>query len=169
MDMTGDGADANWFQRQIQKLAATRPVAWVFSYTLHHVDRLLLRLSGGRYSIPEVFAGVPVVRLTTTGAKSGRERTAPVLGFRDGEQWFLVASNWGGDSHPGWYHNLSANPAVELTVGDETRSYVARDATGDEREAYWQRAVETYGGFEAYRRRAGDREIPVVVLEPAAD
>lgn len=167
--MSGREVDTNWFQRQIQRLAATWPVAWVFSYTLHHVDRLLLQLSGGRYSIPEVFAGLPVVRLTTTGAQSGEERTVPVVGFRDGERWFLVASNWGGESHPAWYHNLSANPAVELTAGDETRSYVARDATGEEREAYWQRAVEAYGGFEAYRRRSGDREIPVVVLEPAED
>lgn len=167
--MTGRGVDANLFQRGMQRLAATRPVAWVFSYTLHHVDRILLKLSGGRYSIPEVFAGVPVVRLTTTGAKSGEERTVPVLGFRDGDRWFLVASNWGGESHPAWYHNLSADPHVRLTDGEETRSYVARDASGEERETYWRRAVEAYGGFEAYRRRSGDREIPVVVLEPEQD
>lgn len=159
--------DVSWWQRLTQRIASSRPGAWLFSYTLHYIDRVLLGLSGGRLSIPELLAGVPVVRLTTTGAKSGRERTVPVLGLQEGENWIVIASNWGSERHPAWYHNLKANPEVELTVADETEPYVAREATGEERNEYWDVAVETYMGFEPYRRRSGDREIPIVVLEPA--
>lgn len=145
----------------------SRPGAWLLSHTLHHVDRLLLGVSNGRYSIPEVFAGLPVVQLTTTGAKSGREHTVPVVGLQDGDDWILVASNWGGERHPAWYHNLRANPEVELAVADDPEPYVAREATEAEYEDYWEWAVDVYPGFRAYRRRSGDREIPIVVLEPA--
>jgi len=74
-------------------------VSWFFSHTLHHVDRGLLRLSGGRVSIPGALAGLPVIRVTT-GAKTGTERTVPLVGLRDGERWVLVASNWGRERHP---------------------------------------------------------------------
>lgn len=152
----------------MQKLPSTEVGARVFSHTLHHVDRVLLGISGGRVSVPRLLAGLPTVRLTTVGAKTGKERTVPVLGLRDGETWVLFASNWGDDRHPAWYHNLRANPAVELTHGDRTRRYVAREATEDEREEYWERATDLYVGFEPYRRRT-DRRIPVVVLEPTAE
>jgi deazaflavin-dependent oxidoreductase (nitroreductase family) len=125
-----------------------------------------MRLSNGRVSIPQVLAGLPTVRLTTTGAKTGKERTVPVLGLADGEKWVLFATNWGGDGHPAWYHNLRATPEVELTYRDDAGEYVAREATADERGPYWERASRMYVGFEAYRRRT-DRRIPVVVLEPA--
>ncbi|MFB6170688.1 MAG: nitroreductase/quinone reductase family protein [Haloarculaceae archaeon] len=150
----------------MQKLPSTRPGAWLFSRTLHHVDPVLMRLSNGRVSIPRVLAGIPTVRLTTTGAKTGKERTVPVLGLADGERWVLFASNWGGDRHPAWYHNLRADPEVELAHDGESERYVARDATEGERETYWPQARELYVGFAAYQRRT-DREIPIVVLEPA--
>ncbi|MFB6171651.1 MAG: nitroreductase/quinone reductase family protein [Haloarculaceae archaeon] len=167
--MAGERLEPSWWQRQMQRVAASRPGSWLFSQGLHHVDRVLLAASGGRASMPGVLAGLPVVRLTTTGAKTGRERTHPVLGLPDGEKWVLVASNWGQDHHPAWYHNLRANPAVELTHEDETDEYVAREATGQERTDYWDRVTDLYVGFEPYQRRSGDRDIPVVVLEPAAD
>lgn len=155
-----------WWQRLGQRFAATRAGSWFFSRTLHHVDRALLRVSSGRLSVPKLVAGLPVVRLTTVGAKTGEERTVPVLGLRDGDRWVLVASNWGGEDHPAWYHNLRATPEVELTHEDRTDRYVAREATEEEREEYWDRATELYLGFEPYRRRSGDRQIPVVVLTP---
>ena len=159
-------ASPRLWQRAGRRVAASRPGSWLLSHTLHRVDRALLWLSGGRVSIPGAFAGLPVVALTTTGAKTGRQRTVPVVGIRDGEAWILVASNWGRDRHPAWYHNLRANPEVTLTVEGEPERYVARPVTGDEREAYWNRVSEAYVGFDLYRRRA-DREIPVVVLRPA--
>lgn len=114
-------------------------------------------------------AGLPTVRLTTTGATTGLERTVPVMGIPDGEKWVLIASNWGGDSHPAWYHNLCANPEVAVTYKDRTERYLAHDAAGETRERYWKRATDLYAGFEPYDRRAGDREIPIVVLEPVEE
>lgn len=125
-----------------------------------------MRLTGGRVSTASVLAGLPTVRLTTTGAKSGKERTVPVMGLQDSERWILIASNWGTDSHPAWYHNLRANPEVELTYNERTDRYSTREATGNERTRYWNRAKELYVGFEPYQQRASGRPIPVVVLEP---
>lgn len=155
------------WHRVCQRLAASRPGAWLFKRTLHHLDRPLLWLSGGRFSIPEVLAGLTVIRLTTIGARTGRERTVPVVGLREGERWFVVASNWGDERHPAWYHNLRANPRVRVTYRDDTREYVAEVADEEARERYWARATEAYVGFEPYQARAGDREIPIVVLTPA--
>jgi deazaflavin-dependent oxidoreductase (nitroreductase family) len=140
--------------------------AWLFSRTLHHIDPLLLRLSDGRVSIPQVLAGLPTIELTTIGAKSGKERTVPVLGLPDDEKWVVFATNWGGKRHPAWYHNLRGTPEVEVSYKGETKTYTARDADPEERSTYWERAKEMYVGFEAYQRRT-DREIPIVVLSPA--
>ena len=109
-----------------------------------------------------------MVQLTTVGAKTGRERTVPLLGLPDRDRWVLFASNWGGDRHPAWYYNLQANPTVELAYEGTTGTYAARDATPDERTEYWEAARQLYVGFEAYQQRT-DREIPVVVLTPADD
>lgn len=114
-------------------------------------------------------AGAPVVKLTTIGAKTGKERPAPVLGLRDGENWVVVASNWGRPEHPAWYYNLKANPEVKLTYKGQTGQYVAREVTGDERAEYWSQIAEVNPGLETYQQRAGDRQIPVVVLTPRAE
>lgn len=116
--------------------------------------------------MPKCLAGLPAVELTTMGGKTGRERTVPVLGRRDGDRWVLVASNWRSYEHPAWYNDLRADPEVSLTHDDRSDRYVAREATGDERADYLRRVEELYVGFAAYRTRSGDREIPVVVLAP---
>ena len=138
----------------------------LLSRTLHYVDLFLMRLTDGRISVPGSLLGLPVVRLTTAGARTGKERTVPLLGLRDGGNWVVVASNWGGERHPAWYHNLRADPEVKLTYGGQTDRYVAREATGRERAEYWERAKEFYPDYETYERTAGDRHIPVVVLTP---
>lgn len=163
--MPGEGP--SWWQRLAQSIAFTRPGAWLFSRTLHVVDLKLMRLTGGRVSFPRALGGVPVLRLTTTGAKTGKDRTVPVMGIPNGEEWILVASNWGRERHPAWFHNLKANPEVTVTHHDETGAYVAREATDDERDEYWDLTKEIYPGFERWTDRTGDREIPIVVLEPA--
>jgi len=167
--MSRERTEPRWWQRLVQKLASTRVGTWVLSRTAHRIDRVLMELSDGRVSTSKVLAGLPTVRLTTTGAKTGKERTVPVMGMRDGEEWVLVASNWGGDGHPAWYHNLRADPEVELTYNGRTNRYVAREATGETRAEYWERAKELYLGFEPYQRQAGEREIPIVVLTPRAE
>jgi len=166
--VTPDRSDATWWQRLGRRVAASRPGSWLLSRTLHRVDQSLLSASNGRVSIPGTFAGLPIVQLTTTGARTGIERTVPLVGFRDGEEWVLIASNWGREEHPAWYHNLREHPEVALTHDGRTAEYVARVADGDEREAYLDRAGEAYVGYELYRRRSGDRPIPVVVLSPSS-
>src|SRR3954467_3998223 len=104
------------WQRLLQRLVALRPASWFFARTLHPLDRLLLRLSNGRVSIPGVLTGLPVIMLTTIGAKSGKLRTVPVVGLRDGDKVVVIASNFGQAHHPAWYHNLRAHPEARLEL-----------------------------------------------------
>lgn len=79
----------------------------------------------------------------------------------------VIASNWGGERNPGWYYNLRTKPACEVTVNGERRRYVARELEGEERARAWERSAAIYPGYNAYRRRAAHRTIPVIALEPA--
>jgi F420H(2)-dependent quinone reductase len=104
--------------------------------------------------------------LDHVGAKSGTLRTSPLLYVPDGENVVLVASKGGFPKHPAWFHNLRANPETYVRVGAERRRVRARTATVGERPRLWDAAVAVWPGYEDYRRRT-DREIPLVVLEPA--
>lgn len=167
--MVEGSPDISWWQRVNQRVAASRVGSWIYSYTLHHIDSFLRRISGGRITVPQVLAGLPVIWLTTIGAKTGKKRTVPVLGLRDGEKWVVIASNWGKEHHPAWYHNLRANPETEVTYQNQTQNYVAREANEEEWQNYWNQATDLYVGFEPYQRRSGDRQIPIVVLEPRSN
>jgi deazaflavin-dependent oxidoreductase (nitroreductase family) len=153
-------------QRVLQRLPASQLGAWVFARTLHPLDRILLRLSRGRVSVPAVLTGLPVIMLTTTGAKSGKLRTVPVVGMSDGEKVVVIASNYGQAHHPAWYYNLRAHPEATLELPGRTGSYLAREATSAEWQTYWRRAAELYVGFPAYQKRAHGRAIPIMVLMP---
>jgi deazaflavin-dependent oxidoreductase (nitroreductase family) len=156
----------NALRRIIQRTASTRAGAWFFARTVHRLDLPVIRLSKGQHSLTSVLAGLPVVTLTTVGARSGRRRTTPLVAIRDGEKVVLIASNFGRAHHPAWYHNLRANPEARLTIHGRTGHYVAREVTGAKRERCWERAVDLYAGYAAYKERAGGREIPVMVLMP---
>ena len=156
------------FQRFVQKFASTRPGAWFGSHALHHFDRWIFRLSGGRATLTSHIAGFPMVIMTTTGAKSGLTRTTPLVAIREGvgdSCFALIASNWGQDHHPGWYHNLKANPSATGTIEGVSRTYRAHEASGEEYDYFWQRASQTYLGYTLYKQRVGDRRIPILVLE----
>ncbi len=158
-------------RRLVRTAAASAPGAWLFARTLHHLDRLTLRLTGGRTTAAALSTGLPLITLTTTGAKSGQPRSVPLLGIPDGPNIILVASNWGQAHHPAWYYNLRAHPEVTVTVNGPSANgrslpYTARQLTGEERARCWQKAVNTYAGYEAYVRRARNRQIPVLLLTP---
>ena len=127
--------------------------------------RAILRLTGGRY--PRTLVGMPAVELHTIGRKTGERRrtmlTSPV--HHDGRV-VLVASKGGDDRHPQWYRNLTANPEVEVTIEGTTRTMRARTASPEEKAALWPDIVAAYKGYASYQRRA-DRDIPVVICEPA--
>lgn len=136
----------------------------IMSRTLHRIDLFLMGVTGGKVSVPGTLGGLPVVRLTTIGAKTGRERTVPLLGIEDDEKWVLIASNWGNENHPSWYYNLRANPEVRLSHDNQTKQYTAREATEEERPKYWEQAKELYPNYESYQQYTGGRQIPIVVL-----
>ena len=118
-------ADANFFQRLMRRFASSGPGSWLFAKTAHHIDRPIFRLSKGRRTFGSMLTGLPVVMLTTTGAKSGKQRTVPVLGLPVDEGMAVIASNFGQHKNPGWYYNLLANPAGELSVNGERQSFRA--------------------------------------------
>ena len=124
---------------------------------------LWYRLSGGR--IGGRLGHLPILLLTTTGRRSGRRLTTPLVYLPDGENLVIIASNGGSDRHPEWWLNLRAQPNTEVQVGPATRAVVASKAEGEERERLWRAVVELYHGYEKYRRMTS-REIPVVVLTP---
>lgn len=113
------------------------------------------------------FEGAPVLLLHTTGARSGQERVNPMMYQDLGDGRLAVfASKAGADTHPDWYHNLVANPAVSAEIGTEARPFSARVAGADEREPIWAQQKKDYPGFADYEAGTS-RVIPVVVLDPA--
>ena len=109
--------------------------------------------------------GVPVVVVTSVGARSGKLRKNPVMRVEHAGSYALVASKGGAPEHPTWYHNLIGHPTVELQDGPDRRDYTVRVAEGDERARWWERAVEVWPAYERYQAKT-DREIPVFIAEP---
>jgi deazaflavin-dependent oxidoreductase (nitroreductase family) len=109
------------------------------------------------------FAGRPLLLLTTSGAKTGQERTAPMMYIPDGDSWLVVASNAGAPRHPDWYHNLVAHPAVTVELGAETFAASAEVLAGAERQALWEQIVAQYPFFADHQAKVA-REIPLVRL-----
>ena len=134
-------------------------VAKIFSRS----HAFLYRSSGGRFG--SSMRGVPIVLLTTTGRKSGRRRTTPLQSIEDGENIVVIASNSGHKVHPQWWLNLKVNPDATVRIKGRERKVRAEEATGEERERLWQKAVDQYADYANYQKTA-EREIPVVVLKP---
>lgn len=107
--------------------------------------------------------GKPVILLTTVGAKSGKLRKTPLMRVEHGGEYAVVASLGGAPKHPVWYHNIKANPRVELQDGTETHEYEAREVSGDEKTTWWDRAVQAWPDYAKYQTKT-DRQIPVFVL-----
>jgi deazaflavin-dependent oxidoreductase (nitroreductase family) len=161
-------AEANRVQRTIRRVAASGPGSWLASRLLHHIDPPIFRLTRGKHTVSSLISGLPVVFLTTTGARSGKRRTSPVLGFPTAEGLVVIASNYGRAHHPAWYHNLRAHPEGEVSINGQTRGFRAIETHGDQRERIWHEGLTIYPGWSTYQRRATNRRIAVFVLEPTA-
>ncbi len=111
--------------------------------------------------------GMPVVVLTTRGARSGKVRKTPLMRVEHDGRYAVVASLGGAPTHPVWYHNVVADPQVELQDGPQRQDMTAREVTGEEKTTWWDRAVRAFPDYADYQEKT-DREIPVFVLEPAA-
>jgi deazaflavin-dependent oxidoreductase (nitroreductase family) len=129
------------------------------------IHRTVFDLTKGR--LGGRMAGMPVVKLTTTGRTTGRRRdtmlTSPV---QDGDRVVIVASKGGDPRHPTWYLNLRENPEVTVTTQGRKRAMTAHTAAPDEKAELWPRIVESFKGYGDYQQRT-DRDIPVVVLRPS--
>jgi deazaflavin-dependent oxidoreductase (nitroreductase family) len=133
--------------------------------TMNAVHRVALKLSGGR--LGTTVAGMPALRLTTTGRRSGRPHTvmltSPIV---EGATIVVVASRGGDDEHPAWFLNLRDNPDVRVSLQEgPERAMTARIATAEERASLWPQAIAAYKGYAGYQRRTA-REIPLVLLSP---
>jgi deazaflavin-dependent oxidoreductase (nitroreductase family) len=124
-----------------------------------HVDRY--RATDGEEG--HDWRGTVTLLLTTTGRHSGETRTTPLIYQSDGDRYVVVASQGGAPRHPGWYHNLSADPNVEVQVKGDRFNATASTAEGVERERLWKLMTATWPAYDEYQTRT-DREIPVVVL-----
>ncbi len=113
------------------------------------------------------FEGAPMVLVTTVGAKSGQQRTTPLVYLPEGDRVVIFASAAGAPTHPAWYHNLVANPSVIAEVGDQRYEATANVITGDERDRLYAEQVTRMPGFGEYEKKAGARLIPVVALDRA--
>jgi deazaflavin-dependent oxidoreductase (nitroreductase family) len=126
----------------------------------------LYEASGGTDADTLRDTGLPIIVLTTLGAKSGKLRKTALMRVEHDGVYAVVASRGGAPQHPQWYFNLVANPLVELQDGPDKRDYRAREVHGDEKALWWERSVAAYPPYADYQKRT-ERQIPVFVLEPA--
>jgi deazaflavin-dependent oxidoreductase (nitroreductase family) len=154
------------FHRFVRRTAATRPMAKLYRVIQPPIDRLVYRLTRGRTTASSWLGGVTITMLTTTGARSGKPRTLPVLGLPDGDDMIVIASNFGRPRNPSWYHNLLASPRATIVFDGISRNVTAHELSGPERERAYRRGEEIYPGFSHYPRWAANRRIPVLRLAP---
>jgi deazaflavin-dependent oxidoreductase (nitroreductase family) len=152
---------ANLLRRMIRRSAGWKPLSWLYARTLHLIDRAVFRITRGRATFTSWLADLPVAWLTTTGAKSGVQRT-----WEDGKL-VVIASNYGQHNNPSWYHNLRANPRATVLFDGVRRDMSARELDGEERAQWYERGIEIYPGWVQYRKRAAHRRIPVIELTQA--
>ena len=160
---------SNAAQRFMQTIASSRPGSWAFSKVLHHADRQVFKLTKGRSTVPTIVTGLPVVMVTTTGAKSGLDRTMPLLAIPVDGDLAIIGTNFGQTSTPGWVFNLEADPHATVTYREHEVPVVARPADTDEYDTALAAAAKVYPGYDKYRERISGREVRVFVLETASE
>lgn len=163
--MAGKIRKPNALQRLLHRFLMLRPVTGFAAPRVHHLDKAVFRLTGGKYTVASIL-GWDIIRLTTMGARTKQPRTMPLVGVIDDERIALIASNFGREHNPGWYYNLKAHPECNVAFKGRNGKYIAHEAEGEEYEHYWKMAVSYYAGYEKYKERAAHRHIPVMVLEP---
>ncbi len=147
------------------KVALTKPGTWFYSQLAARFDGPLSLATRGRMN--STLGLFPVVLLTVKGARSGIERTVPLVYFTDDGDVILMASSFGRSRYPAWYHNIKANPEVTLAAMGGSAAYLAHETEGEERERLYGLAKQLYRGYGIYEQRtAGIRHVPVLRLAP---
>lgn len=155
----------NAAQRLLHRFFMLRLVTAFFAPWVHHLDKAVSCLTGGKYAISGIL-GWDIIQLTTVGAKTKRRRTMPLVGLIEGGKIAVIASNFGRGHNPGWYYNLKKHPECDVLFNGRSERYIAREMDGDEYHHYWQVALSYYVGYEKYKERAAHRWIPIMLLEP---
>ena len=157
--------DQNLIQRLVIALASTRLVSALSRKILPSLDRFALRMTGGRSTVTSVTSGLPVLWLTTLGAKTGADRTVPLIGFPMDDDLAILGTHFGSETTPGWVHNLEVNPDARVAFRGREIPVRARPADAREESETWDRAAISYPGYRHYAGRASHRSIRVFVLE----
>ena len=126
----------------------------------------LYESSGGTRGTTLRETGLPVVIVTSLGARSGKIRKTPLMRVEHDGRYLLVASQGGAPKHPTWYYNLLSHPVIELQDGPVKQDMTVRELSGEEKATWWERAVAAFPNYADYQRRT-DRDIPVFLAEPA--
>ncbi|MEM9655071.1 MAG: nitroreductase family deazaflavin-dependent oxidoreductase [Actinomycetota bacterium] len=156
----------NALQRIVHRVAGSAIGGALLARIAPPLDKVSARASGGRGTSTQLLTGLPIIMLTTTGARSGQARTHPVLGIPFGEDLGLQSGNFGVTSVPAWVHNLRANPEATIEYGGRTVEVVARDASEAETAEILGTGTALFAGLANYGRRA-NRTLDVFVLQPA--
>jgi deazaflavin-dependent oxidoreductase (nitroreductase family) len=150
--------------RGVRRVAATGPVSWLLARSLRHLDGVLGALLPSRGSVTELLAGLPVVTLTTTGARSGRPRTVLLVPVVTTEVFAVLGTNFGEPRTPAWAANLRADPAAVVEFRGRCVPVRARELDGSARESVLAAASALYPGFGRYLRRAAGRRVHAFAL-----
>ncbi|MGO9487957.1 MAG: nitroreductase/quinone reductase family protein [Solirubrobacteraceae bacterium] len=158
--------ESSRFKRAMFAFALSKPGTWYSSQLGARIDPWLLRASRGR--LDHALGVIPIALLLVRGARSGIERSVPLLYFSDGEDVILIASSYGRPRFPAWYYNLKANPDVRLEAMGRSAAYHAAETSGEDRDRLFALGKKVYRGYEDYEQRTeGIRRIPVMRLSPA--
>ncbi len=152
-------------QRFVQAIASGRPGAWFFRKVAHRLDRVVFSWTGGRATVTSILAGKPVLMVTTRGARSGKDRTVPLLGIPLDGTIALVGSNFGQRPTPGWVHNLIAYPGATVSHGGREVRVRAHLASEEVAHRILEEGEKLYAGYGKYPSRVPHREIKVFILE----
>jgi deazaflavin-dependent oxidoreductase (nitroreductase family) len=154
----------NGLRRGLLRILGSSAGSWLMSKVITSIDRWVYRMSRGRYTASSAIGGLPVIMLTTVGAKSGIDRKSPLVAIPIGEDLAVIGSNFAQARTPGWVHNLLANPRATVTYRDVSIQVVARSANDTEYEQIFEMTKSIYPGFSYYRERVSGRKIRVLVL-----
>ena len=150
------------YARLVNRFSATRAGSWVVKHVAAHIDPVLFRLSGGRFTSTGP-PTLPMLALTTTGRTTGEPRTVQLAYHRDGDDLLVVASNMGQDHHPAWRRNLEAHPEARVLLRGDEHAVVANLLDPEEKARLWPAIKATIPQMHTYEART-DREIGVFRL-----
>jgi deazaflavin-dependent oxidoreductase (nitroreductase family) len=156
---------ANAFFRIMRRSAGWPPFLLLYERILPPADRFVFRITRGRKTFIGLVTGLPALMLTTTGARSGAQRTHPLAYLGKDGDFVVIGANWAKRGNPQWYHNLRANPDAKVTVAGTGLSYDvrAREVTGPDRDPYWEQGCRMFPPWKLYAARA-HRDLPVLIL-----